>query len=147
MFKYRVHEVAKDFKIPTKKITEILTQYATTPKNHMHILSVQELDIIFEYLTTNNQIESIEEVFAVAAPAAPAAKPDGDAGADKASDKSTTGAAAPTTAGPEAAASTTDAGAKIVSAISLLALPCVLGTFASAAYSKLKFASNSPLPN
>ena len=32
MFKYRVHEVAKDFKLPTKTITEILSAYATTPK-------------------------------------------------------------------------------------------------------------------
>ena len=68
MFKYRVHEVAKDFKVPTKKINEILTKYATTPKNHMHILSVRELDIIFEFLTINNQIGSIEEVFATVAP-------------------------------------------------------------------------------
>lgn len=33
--KYRVHEVAKDFGVPTKVITEILTKYAQTPKNHM----------------------------------------------------------------------------------------------------------------
>ncbi|MCL2627472.1 MAG: translation initiation factor IF-2 [Oscillospiraceae bacterium] len=73
LFKYRVHEVAKDFKITTKLITEILTKYATAPKNHMHILSVHELDIIFEYLTVNNQIESIEVVFAeVAKPVAEA---------------------------------------------------------------------------
>ena len=70
MFKYRVHEVAKDFKLPTKKITEILTQYATTPKNHMQVLTIPELDIIFEYLTTNNQIESIEEIYAVESPPA-----------------------------------------------------------------------------
>jgi len=70
MFKYRVHEVAKDFKLPTKKITEILTKYATTPKNHMQVLTKGELDIIFEYLTFNNQIESIEEVYAVASPPA-----------------------------------------------------------------------------
>jgi len=70
MFKYRVHEVAKDFKIPTKKITEILTQYASTPKNHMQVLTVKELDIIFEYLTVNNQIESIEEIYAVESPRA-----------------------------------------------------------------------------
>jgi translation initiation factor IF-2 len=68
MFKYRVHEVAKDFKIPTKKINEILTKYAATPKNHMHILSIKELDIIFEYLTIHNQIDNIEEVFTIAAP-------------------------------------------------------------------------------
>ena len=84
MFKYRVHEVAKDFKIPTKKINEILTKYATTPKNHMHILSVRELDIIFEYLTINNQIGSIEEVFAIAAPPeAPVAKTDTEKTSDK----------------------------------------------------------------
>ena len=70
MFKYRVHEVAKDFKLPTRKITEILTQYATTPKNHMQVLTIEELDIIFEYLTTNNQIESIEEIYAVTSPPA-----------------------------------------------------------------------------
>ena len=29
--KYRVHEVAKDFGVPTKQITEILTKYAETP--------------------------------------------------------------------------------------------------------------------
>jgi len=66
MFKYRVHEVAKDFKIPTKKVSEILEKYATKPKNHMHILNIEELDIIFAYLTANNQIDSIEEVFATA---------------------------------------------------------------------------------
>jgi len=70
MFKYRVHEVAKDFKLPTKKITEILTQYATTPKNHMQALTIAELDVIFEYLTFNNQIESIEEIYAVESPTA-----------------------------------------------------------------------------
>jgi len=70
MFKYRIHEVAKDFKVPTKKIVEILTQYATEPKNHMQVLTIDELDIIFEYLTFNNQIESIEEIYAVESPPA-----------------------------------------------------------------------------
>ena len=70
MFKYRVHEVAKDFKLPTKKITEILTKYATTPKNHMQVLTIPELDLIFEYLTINNQIGSIEEIYAVESPPA-----------------------------------------------------------------------------
>ena len=35
MIKYRVHEVAKDFNTTSKVITQILTDYATTPKNHM----------------------------------------------------------------------------------------------------------------
>jgi len=76
MFKYRVHEVAKDFKVTTKVITEILTKYAASPKNHMHILSVDELDIIFEYLTVNNQVEDIEEILA------PPAEPEADKSVD-----------------------------------------------------------------
>ena len=65
MFKYRVHEVAKDFKMPTKTVTEILTEYSEAPKNHMQVLTEDELDMVFEYLTQHNQITSLEEVFAV----------------------------------------------------------------------------------
>ena len=61
--KYRVHEVAKDFKRSTKEITEILTQYATTPKNHMQALTDEELSIIFAYLTVHNQVDDMESVF------------------------------------------------------------------------------------
>ncbi len=70
MFKYRVHEVAKDFKVPTKTIISILTEYAQTPKNHMQVLTSEELDLIFEYMTQHNQIESIEEVYSVESPSA-----------------------------------------------------------------------------
>ena len=35
MGKYRVHEVAKDFGMGSKVITQILTDYATTPKNQI----------------------------------------------------------------------------------------------------------------
>ena len=34
--KYRVHEVAKDFGLPTKTITEILTKYAGITVEEMH---------------------------------------------------------------------------------------------------------------
>ena len=44
--KYRVHEVAKDFNLPTKTITEILTKYVAAPKNHMQVLSDYELSVI-----------------------------------------------------------------------------------------------------
>ncbi|MCD8117325.1 MAG: translation initiation factor IF-2 [Oscillospiraceae bacterium] len=68
LIKYRVHEVAKDFGVTSKVITEILTQYATTPKNHMQVLEDEELSIIFEYMTQHNQVESIAEVYADTAP-------------------------------------------------------------------------------
>ena len=65
MIKYRVHEVAKDFNVGSKVITQILTDYATTPKNHMQVLETPELDVIFEYMTQHNQVASLEEIFAV----------------------------------------------------------------------------------
>ena len=63
LIKYRVHEVAKDFNLTSKDITEILTEYATTPKNHMQVLETPELDLIFEYLTQHHQLDSLEQVF------------------------------------------------------------------------------------
>ena len=77
--KYRVHEVAKDFGKQTKEITQILTDYATTPKNHMQVLNDRELSIIFEYLTQHNQVADLQSVFANApAPRKePAPKPAG----------------------------------------------------------------------
>ena len=62
--KYRVHEVAKDFGLSTKTITEILTKYATAPKNHMQVLDDHELSIIFDYLTQHNQVSGIQVIFA-----------------------------------------------------------------------------------
>lgn len=64
LMKYRVHEVAKDFKLSSKDISQILTEYATAPKNHMQVLEGNELDLIFEYLTQKNQIADLAEVFA-----------------------------------------------------------------------------------
>ena len=63
--KYRVHEVAKDFKKNSKEITDILTKYATAPKNHMQVLEDRELSLIFEYLTQHNQVDNIESIYAV----------------------------------------------------------------------------------
>ncbi|MCI6320469.1 MAG: translation initiation factor IF-2 [Clostridiales bacterium] len=81
--KYRVHEVAKDFGLPTKTVTEILTKYVAAPKNHMQVLSDHELSVIFDYLTQHNQVANIQAIYADAyqekaketPKAAPAAKP------------------------------------------------------------------------
>ena len=61
--KYRIHEVAKDFNTTSKAVSQILTDYATTPKNHMQVLEENELDLIFEYMTQHNQIQDLAEVF------------------------------------------------------------------------------------
>ena len=65
LIKYRVHELAKDFQLSSKEVVQILTDYATAPKNHMQVLDDNELSLIFEYLTQKNQVGSIEEIYAV----------------------------------------------------------------------------------
>ncbi len=61
---YRIHALAKDFGLQSKAIIDIMTQYVATPKNHMQILTEDELNLIFAVLTERNEIESIESVFA-----------------------------------------------------------------------------------
>ena len=87
--KYRVHEVAKDFKTTSKVITQILTDYATTPKNHMQVLESKELDIIFEYMTQHNQMESLEDLYKTAAPKAAPQKEKKEESVKKVADEKT----------------------------------------------------------
>ena len=84
MEKYRVHEVAKDFGLPTKTITEILTKYAAAPKNHMQVLTDRELSIIFDYLTQHNQVSGIQVIFADTAQPKAAQTPAAPKSAEKA---------------------------------------------------------------
>ena len=60
--KYRVRDVAKDFEVTAKVISEILGKYATAPKSNMQALSDEELNIIFDVLTSRNQVESFERL-------------------------------------------------------------------------------------
>ena len=66
MIKYRIHEVAKDFNVSSKIVSQILTDYVAAPKNHMQVLENHELDVIFEYMTQHNQVASLEDIFKVA---------------------------------------------------------------------------------
>ncbi|MDP4110270.1 MAG: translation initiation factor IF-2 [Bacillota bacterium] len=49
-------------------MADILSTYLTAPKNHMQVLTEQELNVIFDYLTLKNQVEDIKEIFATAKP-------------------------------------------------------------------------------
>ncbi len=57
--KYRIHELAKDFGVPSKVIMDILAAYGTIPKNHMQILTDEELNYLFDYLTQGTQTADI----------------------------------------------------------------------------------------
>ena len=93
LIKYRVRDVAKDFGRAPKEIITILGKYGPAPKNNMQVLEDGELAILFDYLTRNNQVESIESIFAdtyhepkPAAEAKPAAQKGGEKGAPAAQD-------------------------------------------------------------
>lgn len=64
--KYRVHEVAKDFDIKSRAVIELLAKYFGDTKKHMTALEENELDIVFETFTQENQVESFDEYFAEA---------------------------------------------------------------------------------
>ena len=92
MIKYRVHEVAKDFNVASKVISQILTDYIAPPKNHMQVLENHELDVIFEYMTQHNQVASLEDIFKVETPpSAPKAEPKSE---EKAAEKPAAGKSA-----------------------------------------------------
>ena len=99
--KYRVSDIAKDFGLPSKKITEILTEYAEAPKNSSHVLLEEEADLIFEYLTQHNQMASIAEVFQDALPVK--AEPAKDAAQPAAADKNAPAEKTPAAAQPQPA--------------------------------------------
>ena len=60
--KYRVHEVAKDFGVDTKDITDVMAEYFTAPKNHMQVLENDELNLILDYMTKQHPVDNMEEV-------------------------------------------------------------------------------------
>ena len=64
MIKYRVHEVAKDFDVPSKDIITLLSGFVSEPKKSQTVLEENELNIIFDYMTQNNQVESFDNYFA-----------------------------------------------------------------------------------
>ena len=71
--KYRLKEVAADFSVSPKEIAEIVGKFSEKPKSMTQVLTDEELNCVFDYMTQKNQISSIEQVFAAAKPkAAPA---------------------------------------------------------------------------
>ena len=79
LVKYKIREVAKDFDMPPKSVVALVGEYFEAPKSSAQVLTDEQLNVIFDRITRDNQIESIEEVFAAAVQAttpAPAAAPE-----------------------------------------------------------------------
>jgi len=76
LIKYKVRDIAKDFGKQPKEIAAIMAKCTAAPKSNMQVMEDIELAFVFEYLTQNNQVDSIESIFAdVYHEAKPAAEP------------------------------------------------------------------------
>ncbi len=64
--KYRVHEVAKDFNIKSNLIVDMLKEKFGDERKHQTALEGDELDVIFETLTTQSAVENFDSYFATA---------------------------------------------------------------------------------
>ena len=65
LVKYRLKEVAADFGVAPKEIAQIIEKFFEKPKSNTQILTEEELNVLFDYMTQTNQIESLAQVFAV----------------------------------------------------------------------------------
>ena len=65
LVKYRLKEVAADFGVAPKEIVEIISKFFEKPKSNTQVLTEEELNVLFDYITQINQIESLAQVFAV----------------------------------------------------------------------------------
>ena len=72
--KYRLKEVATDFGTTPKEIADIIGKFGERPKSNTQVLTDEELNYVFEYMTQKNQVSSMEQIFAVKA-TAPKAEP------------------------------------------------------------------------
>ena len=64
LVKYRLKEVATDFGKTPKDIAEIVAKFYERPKSNTQVLTDDELNAVFDYITATNQISSLEVVFA-----------------------------------------------------------------------------------
>ena len=64
--KYRVKDVAEDFGIAPKQVMEVAAKFFEKPKSTAQTLTEEQLNVVFDYITQTNQIESLEVVFAAA---------------------------------------------------------------------------------
>ena len=63
--KYKVNEVAKDFGLQNKDITETLAKFFDEPKKSQTALDTKELDVLFDVLTQENSVSDFNAYFAM----------------------------------------------------------------------------------
>ena len=69
--KYKIHELAKDFNIKSNIITDFFKSRGDETKKSQTVLTSDELDLIFDYLTQTNSVDSFDGYFAMKKPEEP----------------------------------------------------------------------------
>ena len=64
--KYKVSDVAKDFKVSNKDIISLLEERFGTVKKSVTALTEEELNVIMEHFTHEHEVGSFDEYFASA---------------------------------------------------------------------------------
>ena len=73
--KYKVHELAKDFDIPSKYVIEKLSKQFEGEKKSQTALEEKELDYIFDLITKDHSVESFDDYFNAVPKEKPKAEP------------------------------------------------------------------------
>ncbi len=76
--KYKLSDLAKDLDRNSKEISALLTKYKKSNKNSSQTLTDEDLNVVFDVLTQQNQVGSLADIFAPAAAAAEQRKRDSE---------------------------------------------------------------------
>ena len=79
--KYKICELAKDFGMKSNVFIDMLKDLSETPKKSQTSLTTDELDIVFDTITKDNQVENFDRYFAMTKPEPAPAEPEAPAAA------------------------------------------------------------------
>lgn len=65
MIKYKLREVATDLGVKNKDVIDVLSKYVGgEPKKQTSVLTEEELNIVFDYFTQKNNLDSLDSYYA-----------------------------------------------------------------------------------
>ena len=65
MIKYKIKDLAADFGMQSKEIMQLVEKFFEKPKSNSQVLTEEQLNVLFDYITVTHQIESLAVVFDV----------------------------------------------------------------------------------
>lgn len=72
--KYKISDLAKDFNVSSKDITDIVAEKTGVTKKSGAVLNETEISVVFSALLNKNEVKSLDEYFAIGAESRAAAK-------------------------------------------------------------------------